>query len=264
MTVVVLLWIFPLYIVFPFSLKQEKEIFTKGPLELPSKLYLGNFRDAIHRIEYFRTLANTALITGTAVAALILLSSMASYTIARRGRRKSFYGGIYYYFIAGILVPYQAIFVPMYLVGARLGFVNNFAGVIALYVATFLPFSVFLMTGFMKTVPLEIEEAAVLDGCSVYRRFWSIVFPMLRPAAATLAILLAFQIWNDFLMPLLFLQKEKLKTLTVRMNSLFEQYVWYVNLAFAAIIISSVPIIVFFLLMQKHFVKGIALGSLKG
>ncbi|WP_094551741.1 carbohydrate ABC transporter permease [Petroclostridium xylanilyticum] len=262
MTVVILFYFVPTYITINYAFKDTQDKFNTSPIELPTKLFFGNFLTAVKKIDYFRSLGNTFIITTFAVILIIILSGMAAFSLARRNSK--IYKASYLYFILGILVPYQAILVPLYIVGKRLGFVNNLAGVIFLYTATGLPFGVFMMTGFMKTVPMQLEEAALIDGCSVFGSFWRIIFPLLKPAAATLAILQSFQIWNDFLMPFLFLQKMALKTLTLRQFHLFEQYRSDLSTAFAAIIISTLPIIIFFTAMQKYFIKGISMGAVKG
>ena len=262
MIVVVIAYLVPIITTFNYAFKDSHDMFHTSPLELPTKLYFDNFKIAIKKIDFFQSFANTLFLTVSSVAVMIIVSSMAAFSIARR--RKKVYKLSYLYFIVGILVPYQAIFVPLYLVGKSLGFVNSLPGVVFLYVATNLSFGVFLMTGFMKTIPVELEEAALIDGCSVLRTFWQIVMPLLKPAAATLTVLQSFMIWNDFLMPFLFLQKMKLKTLTVRQQMLFSQYVGEYSTAFAGILMSTIPIVILFLFMQKYFIKGITMGAVKG
>jgi len=258
-TIVAIAYLIPSLIVFLYALKSQQETSKSFPLSLPNHIEWTNFSKALEALNFWRSFGNTALLTVCSVVLIILLSSMAAYAISRGATK--FFNSTYVFFIAGILIPYQVIFVPMFTLGSNLGFINNFVGVIFLYVATNLPFAVFVTTGFMKTIPKEVEEAAAIDGCSVLRTFWLIVMPMLKPVAAALTIILSLQIWNDYLMPLLFLSENNLKTLTVMQSQLFSAFSTDFNTGFAGIILSSLPILFLFIFMQKHFVKGITLGA---
>ena len=178
--------------------------------------------------------------------------------------RSKFFKFCYVYFIVGILIPYQALFLPIYIIGFNLHLTNTRYGIIFMYVATGISFGVFLMNSFMSTVPLELEEAARIDGCSVYRTYFSVVLPLLRPAMATLVIMQAFQIWNDYLLASLYVSKNDLKTLTVSIQSLFSAQSNDYTTAMAAIVISVLPIVILFLALQKYFIKGMTVGAVKG
>lgn len=258
-TIVAIAYLIPSLIVFLYALKSQQETSKSFPLSFPNHIEWTNFSKALEALNFWRSFGNTALLTVCSVVLIILLSSMAAYAISRGATK--FFNSTYVFFIAGILIPYQVIFVPMFTLGSNLGFINNFVGVIFLYVATNLPFAVFVTTGFMKTIPKEVEEAAAIDGCSVLRTFWLIVMPMLKPVAAALTIILSLQIWNDYLMPLLFLSENNLKTLTVMQSQLFSAFSTDFNTGFAGIILSSLPILFLFIFMQKHFVKGITMGA---
>ena len=166
--------------------------------------------------------------------------------------------------LAGILIPYQALFLPIYTIGYKLHLTNTRFGIIFMYVATGVSFGVFLMNSFMSTVPLELEEAARIDGCSVFRTYISVVLPILKPAMATLIIMQAFQIWNDYLLASLYVSKKELKTLTVSIQSLFSAQSSDYTTAMAAIVISVLPIAILFLCLQKYFIKGMTVGAVKG
>lgn len=260
--VVVTMYILPPVMVILYSFKERVEMLKSGPLELPESFYLGNYQEAFVKLDFLRSMYNSALITAVSVGVALLLASLAAYGIARgRGRRFTF---LYLVFVGGLLIPYQAIFVPIYLLGSALNLVNTYIGVILFYIAGQLPFSVFMMTGFMKTVPMELEQAAQIDGCGKLRVFFQIVFPLLKPVLITLAVLRALIVWNDYLLPKMFLQRRELQTLVVRISTLFGQYRYELSLAFAAIVISSIPILLFFLYNQKKLEKGITIGALKG
>ena len=257
-----LFYVIPFVMTILSSFKTNAEILKTTALQLPGSLNLDNYREAVRKLGFVRGLWNSLFITVVSVGLTIILSSLASYGIAR-GRRRRF-SHIYMLFVAGLLIPYQAIFVPMYLVGSKVGMINSFWGVIFFYLAGQMPFSIFMMTGFMKTVPVEIEQAARIDGAGIIAIFVQVVLPVLKPAAVTLAVLRTLIIWNDYLLPRLFLQKKDLQTVTVRIANPFGQYRYPMNLGFAAIILSSIPILIFFLWNQKHIEKGIATGAVKG
>lgn len=145
-----------------------------------------------------------------------------------------------------------------------MGLTNTRAGVVLMYIATGISFGVFLMTSFMRTVPIEIEEAARIDGCSIYKTYFFIVMPLLKPAIATLAIMQSFIIWNNYLMASLFVSSKQLKTLTVAMQALFSRQTSDYTTAMAAIVISVLPITVLFISLQKYFIKGMTVGAVKG
>jgi raffinose/stachyose/melibiose transport system permease protein len=256
------LYILPTVMIILSSFKTNAEILRSSAIQLPQSLNLVNYREAIRRLGFLQGLRNSIFITIVSVGFTVLISSLAGYALAR-GRSKKF-SRMYILFLGGLLIPYQAIFVPMYLIGSRVGMINTFWGVIFFYIAGQLPFSIFMMTGFMKTVPVEIEQAALIDGCNTWSIFLRVVLPLLKSAATTLMVLRTLTIWNDYLLPRLFLQKQSLQTITVRIANLFGQYRYSMNLGFAAIVLSSIPILVFFLWNQKHIEKGIASGAVKG
>lgn len=252
----------PLLIILNYSFKTKKELYVGSPLALPESFQLDNYQNAIKRLNLGTTFTNTAFYTVVSVLLLALLCGAAAWAIARNKGR--FYKFAYVYFIIGILIPAQALFLPIYIIGYRSGLVNTRIGVILMYIAANMSFGVFLMTSFMNTVPIELEEAANIDGCSVYRTYFQIVMPLLKPAIATLAIMQSFQIWNDYLMSSLFASTNRLKTLTVAIQSLFSQQTSDYSTAFAAIVISVLPIAVLFVSLQKYFIKGMTVGAVKG
>ncbi|MGN1368349.1 MAG: carbohydrate ABC transporter permease [Aristaeellaceae bacterium] len=252
----------PLLIILNYSFKTKKELYVGNPLALPQSLNLTNYENAYRKLNLKVTFFNTALYTVVSVLILALLCGAAAWAIARN--RGKFFQFAYLYFIVGILIPAQALFLPIYIVGYTTGLVNTRIGVILMYVATNISFGVFLMTSFMSTVPVELEEAARIDGCSIYRTYFTIVFPLLKPAMATLIIMQSFQIWNDYLMSSLFVSTNRLKTLTVAIQSLFSAQSSDYSTAFAAIVISVLPITLLFVSMQKYFIKGMTVGAVKG
>ena len=256
------LFLAPLMIILNYSFKTKKELYVGNPLALPQSLNLTNYENAYKKLNLEVTFFNTAIYTVVSVLILALLCGAAAWAIARNKGR--FFQFAYLYFIVGILIPAQALFLPIYIVGYSTGMVNTRIGVILMYVATNISFGVFLMTSFMSTVPVELEEAARIDGCSIYRTYFTIVFPLLKPAMATLIIMQSFQIWNDYLMSSLYVSTNRLKTLTVAIQSLFSAQSSDYSTAFAAIVISVMPITILFVSLQKYFIKGMTVGAVKG
>lgn len=262
MTVVAFVYIFPLIVILNYSFKTKKELYLESPLALPASLQFDNYKNAFNKMNMATTFTNTLFYTAVSVVLLALLCGVTAWAIARC--KAKFFKFCYVYFIIGILIPYQALFLPIYIIGYRLNLTNTRYGIIFMYIATGVSFGVFLMTSFMSTVPIELEEAARIDGCSVFRTYFTVVLPLLKPAMATLVIMQAFQIWNDYLLASLYVSKNSLKTLTVVIQSLFSSQASDYTTAMAAIVVSVLPIAVLFIALQKYFIKGMTVGAVKG
>ena len=262
MTFIAVAFLIPIYMVFNYSFKTKKELYLTGALTPPSSLQLENYKKAFDKLNLATTFINTLIYTAVSVLILAFLCSATAWAIARC--RAKFFKFAYVYFLIGILIPYQALFLPIYVIGYHFHLTNTRYGIIFMYIATGISFGVFLMTSFMSTVPLELEEAARIDGCSVFRTYFTVVLPLLKPAMATLIIMQSFQIWNDYLLASLYVSKKDLKTLTVVIQSLFSAQVSDYTTAMAAIVISVLPIAVLFLSLQKYFIKGMTVGAVKG
>ncbi len=262
MTLMALLFIAPLLMIINYSFKTKKELYLNSPLSLPNSLNFQNYINAYKKLDLTTTFTNTFFYTAVSVVILALLCGTTAWAIARC--KKKFFKFCYIYFVVGILIPYQALFLPIYTIGYKMHLTNTRFGIIFMYIATGVSFGVFLLTSFMSTVPLELEEAARIDGCSVFRTYFLIVLPLLKPAMATLIIMQAFQIWNDYLLASLYVSKKELKTLTVAIQSLFSAQSSDYTTAMAAIVISVLPIAILFLSLQKYFIKGMTVGAVKG
>lgn len=262
MTALAILFLAPLFIIINYSFKTKKELYINSPLSLPKSFQLDNYTKAIDKLNMGTTYINTFIYTAISVLILAMLCGITAWAIARCRHR--FFKFCYLYFIVGILIPYQALFLPIYTIGFKMRLTNTRYGIIFMYVATGISFGVFLMNSFMSTVPVELEEAARIDGCSVFRTYVSIVLPLLKPAMATLIIMQSFQIWNDYLLASLYVSKKQLKTLTVAIQSLFSAQTSDYTTAMAAIVLSVLPIAVLFMCLQKYFIKGMTVGAVKG
>lgn len=262
MTAAAIAFIAPIFIILNYSFKGKRELYLSSPLSLPESFNLENYVKAFDKLNLATTFTNTLLYTAVSVLILAILCGTTAWAIARCSHK--FFKFCYIYFIVGILIPYQALFLPIYMIGYKLHLTNTRYGIIFMYVATGVSFGVFLMNSFMTTVPIELEEAARIDGCSVIRTYISVVMPILKPAMATLIIMQSFQIWNDYLLASLYVSKKQLKTLTVAIQSLFSAQSSDYTTAMAAIVISVLPIAILFLSLQKYFIKGMTVGAVKG
>lgn len=259
-----LLWtvllLVPLITTISIALKTRYDLLI-DPIGLPKPVAWDNISTAWQNADLGQALFNSVLIIALGVVGLIVLGASAAYPLARRTGRWS--NGIYVYFILGLIVPLQLGLIPLYQLWADVGLLNSQVGVILIQIGELLPLTIFLFTGFIKTVPRELEEAATIDGAGQFRTFWTIVFPLIRPVTATVVIVTSLVIWNDFLIPLLFLQEPDLQTIPLAIYGFVGQYSQSWNLIFASIVVSSLPIIALFLILQRSFIKGLTGGALK-
>jgi len=205
---------------------------------------------------------NTIIITIFSVAGIVLISSMASYALVRINNKLSW--GIFLFFTFSMVVPFQAIMIPLVETAKILGVKNSIPGIVLIYMGVGSPLAIFMYHGFIKGIPKELEESAAIDGAGPFTIFFKIVFPLLTPITATIVILDVLWIWNDFLLPLIILQSKELKTIQLAQYSFFGAYKREYGLALASLVISASPIVVFYLFMQKYIIKGITSGAVKG
>jgi len=251
----------PFYFILSMTFKSPEEM-GGFALSLPSALDFSNYKETWELMRFSQVFGNTFLITALTVGLLIVIGSLASYPLARKAG--SVYDLVYIYFIAGIMVPFQLAMVPLYKFVNALHLVNTYHGAILIYAAINLPFTIFLFTGFLKSTPKDLEEAAWIDGCSKPRAYWVAVFPIIKPATATVAVLTALGTWNDFLVPMLFLQDQERRTITIQLYMFVGEHVTNWSLLFPGMVLSVVPLLIVYLFLQKYIIKGIAAGSVKG
>jgi raffinose/stachyose/melibiose transport system permease protein len=253
----------PLYLLFTISLKTAPEAFTK-PLTLPTHPHFSNYSDAWHQAGQQglgRALIASTVITVSSVVALIVIGSVTAYTLARRAGRLS--TTLYITFLLGIIVPFQLGIVPLYVAMRHLHLTSTLFGMAVLYTGLFMPLTVFLYTGFIRTLPREYEEAAQVDGAGLLRTFARVVFPLLYPITGTVAILAGLTIWNDFFVPLIFLSGSKNETLPVAIYSFAGEYSTEWNKVFAGVAVSILPILAFYLFAQRQMIRGFS-GGIRG
>lgn len=257
MVITAFIYIYPALFVLLSAFKPDSEILLK-PLALPSNLYFANFAKAWRVMEFPRVVATTFLITAAGVAGIVLTSSMAAWMLARTV--KSYSWIIYSLFAFALVIPFQIIMVPLAVLASDLGMTNP-AGIVALYWGLGAPMAVFMYHGFVKGVPRELEESAAIDGAGTGYIFFRIVFPLLKPITATIAILDALWIWNDFLLPLLVVKQG---TIQLAQMQFYGQFLKEYGPLTASLVLSATPIIIFYLSLQKYIIKGIAAGAVKG
>jgi len=251
------LWWVPFYVLVSTSLKTAGETYGNA-LALPGHPTGDSYAQAWGQGDLGHALLSSCIITVGTVVVLILLAPPAAYVIARRGGRL---GSLFYVLsLIGIILPFQLAVVPLYSALNAVGLVGSYAGMILLYVALLLPLAVFLYTGFIRALPRDYEEAASVDGASQYTVLRRIVLPLLGPITATVGILAAIIIWNDFFVQLIFVGGTQYQTLPVAIYSFVGQYASQWNVVFAAIAISILPVLVFYIIAQKQLIRGFTGG----
>ena len=258
-----LLIVFPFHLTVVSSLKDMSDIFSNF-FGLPRKVVFSNFTYVLQKPDYFIALKNSAIITGTAVVAMVLFLPMCSYAISRRRFNSKFYGFLYFFMVAGIFVPFQVKMLPMVKLMSQLGLLNR-VGAILLYIANSTCEGVFLMVGYLASMPTDLEEAAYIDGASTNQVFYRIVRPIMKPIISTVVIKNSLWIWNDYFMPSLVLNQSNLnRTLTLYQYSFRTENSTNFTIVFAVMLLSILPIFIVYCLFQKRIVAGMMEGAVKG
>ena len=258
-----LVFIFPVFIVLINSFKLKFSI-ASNPFELPNTdtfTGLENYTEGIKNTGFFSAFGWSLFITVFSVAAIVIFTSMTAWYITRV---KGFFCNLFYYaLVFSMIVPFQMVMFTMSKTANTLG-LDNPLGIILIYLGFGAGLSVFMFSGFIKTVPLGIEEAATIDGCNTFQVFWKVVFPILKPTAITVAILNTMWIWNDYLLPYLVIGNDY-KTIPIAVQYLKGGYGSVdMGALMAMLVLSIIPVVIFYLLSQKYIIKGVASGAVKG
>lgn len=262
MILLALLWFLPIYYLLMTTFKTPQEA-TLNPLGLPNTWIFENYSTAWQKMQYPHALFNTLFIAVLAVSGIVVFSSLAAYALARSKRRIN--SRMFLLFLAGLVVPFQMNIVSLYKIMIFLKLMNSPFAVILVNIALNLPQSIFLFREFISaSVPREIEEAADIDGCSVPRKFFLIVFPLLKPVMATVTILTTLNVWNEFMSPLLFLQSRKNNVLLLEVYRNVGQFSTNWTMLFPMLLLAVLPLMLFYVLMQKYIIAGVAAGAVKG
>lgn len=253
--------LFPIYMALLNSFKPDGEMLT-NIMSIPTRLDFRNYVDAYHKIDYMNSFGNTIVVTIIGVAGIILFASMAGYKMSRTpGKLSSFLFGL---FVLSSLIPFHSIIISLVKIAKELKVQGTSYGLGLIYIGLGVALAIFLYHGFVKSIPRDLDEAALMDGCGEFRLFFSIILPLLLPITATVAILNALWMWNDFLLPLLMLTDSKYYTLLISTNMLFGEYNNDWSAILSSLVLTMLPIIVLYLLLQKYILSGIAEGAIKG
>lgn len=256
-----LIFLSPLYILVVNSFKTQKGIFS-NVLSLPSRAYftLNNYVEAWKQLDFLKSLWNSLYISVSATVLIILFTSMAAWVLVRH--KSALSNIIFYIFALSMLIPFQCVMLPLVQIMGKIGFLNP-AGLIFMYLGFGSSLSIVMYHGFIKNIPLELEEAATIDGATPFRVFWHIVFPLLKSTTVTIAVLNLMWIWNDFLLPQLVINKPAWQTIPLKTFYFFGQYSKRWDLATAGLLLGMIPIVIFYLFAQKYIVKGVTDGAIK-
>jgi raffinose/stachyose/melibiose transport system permease protein len=252
-----LVFFYPVIYVILNAFKPDAQI-TIDPMGLPKAFYLDNFIRAWTAMEFPRVFLNTLVITVFGLVGIILTSSMAAYMLARTDTKLSW--AIYGYFVLALVIPFQIIMVPVAVLAADLNLMS-IPGIIPMYWGLGCPTAIFMFHGFVKGVPRELEESAAIDGAGQFYIFFQIVFPLLKTIVATVAVIDALWLWNDFLLPLIVVKQGTIQLAQMMFNG---QFLKEYGAMTASLTLSALPIVAFYLALQKYIIKGIAAGAVKG
>jgi raffinose/stachyose/melibiose transport system permease protein len=256
---IALIFLVPFYYVLTNSFKTFADI-LQNTSSLPKKFDLSNYKDAWRIMQFSKVALNSLFITIASNAIIVLFCSMAAYKLVRTKNKLSTI--LFFMFVAAMIIPFQSIMIPLVKVGRELHLMSNHWGILIMYLGFGSGLSIFLYHGFIKGIPIELEEAAIIDGCSQFMVFWRVVFPLLKPITVTIVILNTLWIWNDFLLPSIVLGN-KIRTIPLATFSFFGEYMKQWHLALAGLVLGITPLLIFFFAAQKHIIKGITSGSIK-
>lgn len=262
--VLFLLFIFPFVLVVINVFKVKADI-TVDPLALIGErgFTLENFPEAMEKMEFWKVFANSAIITIFSTIFTLLLSSMTAFVIVRNNWKLT--ALLFSLMIASMVIPFQVLMIPLVsLYGGILGILNHRATLIFMHVGFSLSMATFMFHGAIKTnVPISLEEAATIDGCTRWQTYWKVVFPLLKPTIATVAIIDAMAFWNDYLLPSLVLAKKELYTIPIATQMFYGTFSTDIGLIMAALLLAMLPILILYLFLQRFIVEGVTSGAVK-
>jgi raffinose/stachyose/melibiose transport system permease protein len=258
-----LMTLYPVIMMVFLSLKGPDEA-VASPFTFPKEIVFDNYRKAFIEVNYARAFVNSFILTFSTVTIGILLYSMAAYGLVRARRGQMLFMLLFYGFALALVMPQQMSLVPLTLLLKALHLKGTYLGVILVFIGYYAGFSIFLLHSFINTVPLEIEEAAIIDGCGTFGRFFKIMLPLLKPPIVTLIVYISIYVWNNFLFPLILLAGPESRTIPLAVYFYRGQFKIQWNLLFAALLLGILPILVFYFALQKKIVAGLTTGAVKG
>lgn len=260
-TVAAVVFLIPIFFALISAFKTNGEIIA-NPIALPEQFSFDNFRQLFAKADILGALKNTLILTIVSELLIVLIVPMSAYGIARTTNK--WLKRCYTYFLAGMMIPFHLYMFSLFREMQAVGIYKTLIGPIVCYISGSVSFGTLLYCSFLNGIPLEIEEAAAIDGCSPFKTFWQVVFPLLGPCTASMVVLNGLGIWNDFLMPYLVLPSGSTKTLTVEIFKFVDQFSTQWNIVFAGTVFAIIPALIVFFSLQKYFVKGITAGATKG
>lgn len=262
MAILALAFIYPIILVVINSSKSFSEVMS-DVIKLPKHLTLSNYAYVWKYVDYPRLFLNNLIITTVGVSGIVFFSALAAYKLSRTKTKYSWI--IFVFCITPMLIPFQTIMITVVKVAKTLHLTNSVLGLGIQYWGFGAPLAIFIYHGFIKSIPREIDESAIMDGASSFRTFISIIFPLMKPVTATIMIINVMWIWNDFLLPLLMVNgSNSTKTLTLAAYSFVGQYTTDWQYTMTAVVMAVLPSVIFFIFMQKNIVKGVTAGAIKG
>jgi raffinose/stachyose/melibiose transport system permease protein len=252
--------ILPFYILLTTAFKKASDVSSKW--SPPHYMYFDNFKESWQHAKLGSAFVNDIVITVITLILLIFLGAISSYPLARyRTRWNQF---MYTFFITALIVPPLTILVPLYKFYVNIGALNTYWGIVLIHLTFFLPITIFLFTGFISTIPRELDEAAMIDGSTRLGVIFKLIMPLLKPVTVTTIIVNGVNIWNDYQFSIFFLQKRDMQTFTVSLAAFFGQYNNNVGWVAAGSVIAAFPIAMVYLFLQRYFISGLAAGAVKG
>jgi len=260
LTMLLFLYVVPFIFVLVNSFKTRGEVII-NPVKLPASFNFKNYINAYDKMDYMHAFTNSLIVTLFSVLLIVIFASMTAYILVRKNWKFTKY--MFFIFVASMIIPFQGIMIPLVKIYGSIGMLNSKWALIYMYVGFGTALAVFMYHGFIKSIPVELEEAAMIDGCTQLQTFWEIVFPLLKPTTMTIVILDVLWIWNDFLLPSLVLIKANERTLPLSTYYFYGTYTVDYGLSMAGLMLTVIPVIIVYLFMQKHIINGVLQGSIK-
>ncbi|MEY9979300.1 carbohydrate ABC transporter permease [Lysinibacillus sp. RC79] len=252
--------LYPILLMILSSFKTSLEIY-KNPLGLPTSFSLDTYRTLLSKIPFTTYFMNSVFVSIASVVLIVVVCSLASFYIARF--KFSWNQALFFIFLLGMMIPIKLGIVPLFILMRDLGLINSLWSLILMNTATGIPLTMLILTGFFKTMPYELEEAARIDGAGNLRVLWHVVLPLMRPALGTVIIINFIAAWNDFFFPLIFITDKMKRTIPVGMMSLFGEHSADWGSLFAGLTLASLPMILLFFIASKQFMEGLTAGAIK-
>ena len=254
--------LFPLVYMLAWSFGPAQEMSSGSYAIFPKTWSLDNFREAMRVTDFWHSLRNSLLISISTIVLSVLVHSLMGYALGRNKAHSKFYSFVYLFIVSGMFVPFAILMMPLAKQTAELH-LANWVGVILLYVVFYMPMNIMLYSGYLVNIPMALEEAARVDGASTWRTYWSIIFPIMGPMHATVAVITALAVWNDVMTPLIIMAGSGENTLPLAQLNFQSQFGTNYNLAFASYLLSLIPILIFYLVCQKQILNGVTNGAVK-